>query len=217
MRHPTKLFFAALLVVGLLSLDCNRSPRTSIESLVLQGCTTDSPCSSSAEYVKIERRGGIIQYRKMVAAGQKNKFYEGSGEVSAADFDRIEAELRNAGLRDSATLVIAGHEAKSEPYSFLRVSSESAIAEIKVYRLQLYWTDAIKTLPENSSSVLRIWKELLRGLPIKVTELSDTDVRSLAKDCAADWPRIIQPDIYDRAQTAVGYSVQTDCVSKWRQ
>jgi hypothetical protein len=150
-------------------------------------------------YVHIQKVGDKvpIQYREFDETCKRA--FTRSGEWTPAQFENAKARLKKAGMRDGATIALSESSGNDLPISFLKVQASGLKADIYTMYLRFRWAGKMGTENPDASKVLDEWRSLLKEATPKTGSSEDGGIAQIARDCASDWPRSLQPWVWSEA------------------
>jgi len=161
-------------------------------------------------YAGIQKVGNkvSIQYREFDETCKRA--FTRSGEWTPEQFENAKARLKKAGMRDGATIALSESSGNDLPISFLKVWAPGLKADIYTMYLRFRWEGKMGTENPDVSKVLDEWRSLLQEATPKTGRGSagDGGIAQIARDCASEWPRGLQPWIW-----SVAHKPNQDCLA----
>lgn len=168
-------------------------------------------------YARIQRAGdkASIQYREFDETCKRA--FTRSGEWTPEQFESAKTRLKKAGMRDGATIALSESSGNDLPISFLKVQSPGLKADIYTMYLRFRWTGKMGTENPDASKVLDEWRSLLQEATPEAAGRGAAEgggIAQIARDCARDWPRSLQPWVWSEARkVAPSEKPNQDCLA----
>lgn len=128
----------------------------------------------------------LVQYREF--DGPCRSVLMGTRSWAVEEFEKAIAGLKRTGLQNGQTVALSESSGSDLPTSFLKIKANGFKSEVYAMYLRSRWAGLMPSDP-----VLDEWRNLLHNAaPAGLTKSGIDSIKSIANDCAKDWPAAIR-------------------------